>query len=64
MDLQHSHITEKRCLYHLPGARLIQKQLYCIVFVFILCAISPCTTGLKELHDPFDCTSTAQLSNY
>ena len=41
-------------------------QAHCIfiVFVFILNAISPCTTGLKVLFDPSDCTSTVQLSNY
>ena len=37
--------------------------IFCIVFVFILRAISPCTTGLKTLYDPSDCTSTVQLSN-
>ena len=34
------------------------------VFVFILSTISPLTTGLKALLDPFDCTNTVQLSNY
>ena len=33
------------------------------VFVFILTAISTCTTGLKELYDTSDYTSTVQISN-
>ena len=41
-----------------------EASIHCIVFVFILRAISPCTTGLKALYDPFDCTSTVQLSIY
>ena len=32
--------------------------------VFILGVISPCTTGLKALYNPSDCTSTVQLSRY
>ena len=35
-----------------------------ICIVFVLGTISPCTTGLKALNDPSDCTSTVQLSNY
>ena len=37
-------------------------DIFCVVF--ILRAISPCTTGLRVLFDPSDCTSTAQLSGY
>ena len=37
----------------------------CILqLIFILSAISPCTTGLKALYDPSYCTSTNQLSDY
>ena len=32
-------------------------------FVFILTAVSPCTTG-EALYDPSDCISTVQLTNY
>ena len=33
----------------------LQGKIYCIVFVFMLSTISPCTTGLKRLYDPSDC---------
>ena len=37
------------------------NYLFCIVlyFVFIISAISPYTTGLKELFNQSDCTGTA-----
>ena len=34
------------------------------VFVFILGTISTCTTGLKVLYDPSDCTGTTQATRY
>ena len=43
---------------------ILLANVYCIEFVFFLSALSPCTSGLKPLHDPSDCTSTVQLSNY
>ena len=37
------------------------KQSLVFLFVFILSTISPCTTGLNTLYDPFDYTNTVQL---
>ena len=56
-------------LFHSPVLPLLTVSSgnsinFIIVFVFILSAISLCTTGLKALYDPSDCTSTVQLSYY
>ena len=50
-------------IYSLNNSNKIQNKnaFYCIVYILIS-TISPCTTALKLLYDPSNCTSTVQLS--
>ena len=50
--------------HHLDAIEKPKYFLEFFVFVFILSAIYPCTTGLIALYGQSKCTTTVQLSNY
>ena len=61
MDFYGFMVRKHRLIVHVCIPKL---GLSIILHIFILRAVSPCTTGLKALFDLSNCTSTAPLPSY
>ena len=58
--INNTKITQIKTLSFVTATMFGVVNLVFVVFVFILSAISKCSSGLKALYDPSNCTSTAQ----